>query len=320
MNVFVEVSPHPALTVAIEDVAAEAGVDAVVVGTLQRHGTDFHPLSTAVAALHVNGVQLDWRAVYAEQHARPVRLPVYPFRHTPAEPERPGIRGELTGLPAGEQNRLLLELVRSHTAAVLGIERSGDLDADMTFGDLGIDSVTAVALRNRLNATTGLRLPGSLVYGHPTPAAVAHHLRAKILGLDDDVSLAIPAPAADDEPIAIVAMGCRFPGGVRTPEEFWQLIAEGRDAVSPLPDDRGWDLRPLTDPHPGQAGQFYQREGGFVDATAFDAAFFRIHRAKRWRWIRSSGCCLRSPGRSSSGPGSSPRRFAAARLASSSGR
>ncbi|MDB1089996.1 beta-ketoacyl synthase N-terminal-like domain-containing protein, partial [Streptomyces sp. ACA25] len=82
---------------------------------------------------------------------------------------------------------------------------------------------------------------------------------------------------ADQEPIAIIGMSCRYPGGVNSPADLWQLVSEGRDAVTGFPDDRGWDLPRLFDADPDSAGRSYVREGGFVhDSAEFDAEFFGI--------------------------------------------
>src|SRR4051794_32455581 len=82
------------------------------------------------------------------------------------------------------------------------------------------------------------------------------------------------------EPIAIIGMACRFPGGVRSPEELWQLVADGVDAVSPFPQDRGWDIAALYDPDPEQAGPGYAHRGGFLtQADTFAPVFFGVNPA-----------------------------------------
>ncbi|MFF2853005.1 SDR family NAD(P)-dependent oxidoreductase [Streptomyces sp. NPDC058001] len=83
--------------------------------------------------------------------------------------------------------------------------------------------------------------------------------------------------AESREPIAVVGMACRFPGGIESPQDYWRLLAEGRDAVAGFPDDRGWDLENLFDPDPDAPGKSYAREGAFVyGASEFDAELFGI--------------------------------------------
>ncbi|MEO6088311.1 MAG: type I polyketide synthase, partial [Umezawaea sp.] len=174
-------------------------------------------------------------------------------------------------------DRLLVELVRANVAAVLGHGSAESVDVEQTFKELGFDSLTAVELRNRLSGSTGLRLPPTLIFNYPTVTALAAFLRAEFSEAPASVAASVAAPVSESEPIAIIAMGCRFPSDVRSPEDLWRLVAEGGDAISALPEDRGWDLDALYDATSDRQGTSYVREGGFLhDVAEFDAGFFGI--------------------------------------------
>ncbi|MGW4568178.1 SDR family NAD(P)-dependent oxidoreductase, partial [Streptomyces sp. NPDC004561] len=207
---------------------------------------------------------------------------VAPVRRAAQTAPKGSLGQRLAGLPEAEREQVVLDLVRTEVAAVLGHASAQAVGADDSFKDTGFDSLTAVELRNRLNSAVGMRLPATLIFDYPSPLALARFLTAEAAGSGEAAAAAVPAPLATvtgtvDEPIAIVGMACRYPGGVRSPEDLWRLVASGGDAISGFPEDRGWDVEKLYDPNPDQWGTSYTREGGFLhDAADFDAEFFGI--------------------------------------------
>ncbi|MET8074557.1 type I polyketide synthase, partial [Streptomyces sp. NPDC005271] len=199
-----------------------------------------------------------------------------PARRVSRETAPTGLRERIRTMSPAERGKAVLDVVLRHVGAVLGHAPGSAVEADRAFSDLGFDSLTAVDLRNQLADAAGVRLPATLVFDYPTPRALADHLHAELV--DAEVTAA-PAPAAvaTEEPIAIVGMSCRYPGGVESPEELWDLVLQGRDAITPFPDDRGWDVAELRDPDAGRPGAGHVGAGGFLHRAAeFDPAFFGI--------------------------------------------
>ncbi|WP_275892761.1 type I polyketide synthase [Streptomyces actuosus] len=194
-----------------------------------------------------------------------------------------GFARRLASLPRTRRRRAVADLVTGEVAALLGYDESGAVSTGKPFKQLGFDSLAAVNLRNRLAQETGLHLPATLAYDHPTPADLIAHLAAE-LGVDTtrrtdagDAPVRPSAGAADDDPVVIVAMGCRYPGGADSPEALWRLVASGAEGLGPFPADRGWDLGALYDPDSDRPGTTYVREAGFLhDAGDFDAGLFGV--------------------------------------------
>ena len=279
VTTYVELGPDALLAAMTREcfAEAEAADRPRALAVLRRDRPETATFAQALAGAYVRGADVDWTRAYG--HRTRVSLPTYAFqreRHwpdtslePPAGPPPPPAQRKTE--PSAEQTRVDVELVRAEAAIVLGHAAVDAIDPNLTFKELGFDSMGAAELSERLSAATGRSLPATLTFDHPTPAAVAEYLRAE--------ETAPPETAAtqNDEPIALIAMSCRYPGGAGTPEELWRLVEAGLDAVGEFPADRGWDLEGLFDPDPDRPGTSHTREGGFLyDAGDFDAGFFGI--------------------------------------------
>ncbi|MFC5216731.1 beta-ketoacyl synthase N-terminal-like domain-containing protein, partial [Streptomyces coerulescens] len=281
---FLEISPHPLLTPGLETVLTRAGVTGTVHSTLRRDAGDADRFLRAMAAYWSTGGDPDWTALH-DPDTDPADLPAeLATAATIEDPETTGtplgvqaaaLHDRLGDLPEPDRRGALVDLVRTRLADLL--ELHGGAPAHLSFRDQGVESATAVALRDRLRAATGLPLAPTVAFDYPTPAALGHHLYEQLYGT---IAADAGTPAGhtpSDEPIAVVGMACRFAGDADSPEALWQLLLDGTDAVTPLPDDRGWDIEGRYDPSGTAPGGFLQREGGFLRTAAdFDAAFFGI--------------------------------------------
>uniref|UniRef100_UPI003D7286A2 type I polyketide synthase n=1 Tax=Streptomyces cucumeris TaxID=2962890 RepID=UPI003D7286A2 len=295
------------------DAVGDNAPEALDLDQLRRRGLRFMDVDLGIAALqqtldhdqtHLAIADIDWESfipVFTSARPSPLLAELPEARRIqqesaaiardavgPATDAAAPLRQRLAALTPGERGHAVLDLVHEQVAAVLGHATPDTLDSERAFRDLGFDSLTAVELRNRLNTATGLRLPATLIFDYPSSAVLGDYILEQLFGgeaataADADAALltgtmAPGSTATDDDPVAIVAMSCRYPGGVTSPEDLWQLIMSDGDAIGGLPTDRGWDIEGIYDPDPDAPGKTYVREGGFLyDAAEFDPAFFGI--------------------------------------------
>ncbi|MEZ4449703.1 MAG: SDR family NAD(P)-dependent oxidoreductase [Nannocystaceae bacterium] len=229
-------------------------------------------------------------------------------RARPASEGAGALARRLAGLDEAQRRAAVTDLVFGQIARVLGLGSPGLVNPTLPLQEAGLDSLMAVELRDGLAKATGASLPATVVFDHPTPAALVRLLLGRIQ----------PAPAREagparrraraDEPIAIVSAACRLPGGVEDLEGLWGLLSGGVDAVTDVPASR-WPVDPVFDPDPEALGKTYSRWGGFVgDVTAFEPMASDQPREARSTATPSSGSSWRPPTRRSSARADPARR------------
>ncbi len=186
----------------------------------------------------------------------------------------------LTNAPVQQRKKLLTDFLRNTVAEVTRVDVA-EVREDAGFFDLGMDSLMAVELRRHLEQAVGTEIPITLAMDHPRVSDAADYLLGEVLGLSEQASgksalqLASAVTTRTDEPIAIVAVSCRFPGAP-DPEAFWEVLSGGVDAIREVPEDR-FDIDEFYDPDPDTPGKTYTRFGGFLDGIdGFDPEFFGI--------------------------------------------
>ncbi|KAA1244627.1 AMP-binding protein, partial [Mycobacterium simiae] len=174
-----------------------------------------------------------------------------------------------------ERYRLVADAVSSETAKMLGQSDPLSVNRDRAFTELGFDSQMTVELRNRLAAATGLRLPDTVGWDYGSVSGLAKYLEVELSGGDRRVSTA--RAAVVNEPVAVIGMACRFPGGIDSAHALWEVVSTGTDVMGDFPTDRGWNLAELFDTDPDAVGKTYARHGAFLTSAGdFDAEFFGI--------------------------------------------
>ena len=195
---------------------------------------------------------------------------------------------ELLGHQPKEKKRAALTqfLMRELSKIVLADaqpEAASRLSASAPLRDLGLDSLKAMRylsrIRSSLGSELGRKISVTMMFNHPTVNGISEYMASEILRFDGARGKQGPRRSrrAGDEPMAIVGMSCRFPGGITSTESMWKFLVEGKDAIGEIPADR-WNVERYFDPERDAEGKMYVKKGGFLDSVdRFDAGFFSIN-------------------------------------------
>jgi len=190
-----------------------------------------------------------------------------------------------------ERNIILANQIKLMVQQIIGLTTEEDIDKDVGLFDLGIDSLMAVELKNQIENSLGITLQSTLIFNYPTIQDITNYLQTEHLGELKEINpsaeiiaetekkepqLISKASDIQNEAIAVIGIGCRFPGGANDPDSFWNVLTRGTDAIVAVPSDR-WNMSEYYDPDASVPGKMYTRHGGFLsDIDLFDAHFFGI--------------------------------------------
>ncbi len=294
-DVFIEVGPHPVLLQYINDAFQAYGrQDYLAVGTL-RSGKEAKPeLLTSLALLDAGGLSIPWDRL-PPADACLGKLLADSYRKSESRELSHKLRGELPG----RRLEILTRFIRESLNQVLGREIESSCDLRSGFLDLGLNSLRALQLSRILSSALQVSIPVTAIFNYSSVSALAEYINilippplssssreigsstpVRIEGATEKAGFAKeerPGPSSR-EPVAIIGMGCHFPGGVESPDSFWKALEAGKDAISSIPPDR-WDERGYYDPDPMAPGKMVTRQAGFLEGETvwgFDASFFRI--------------------------------------------
>lgn len=192
---------------------------------------------------------------------------------------------ELSAAIPSERREILTQFIQSEVARTLGLKNPLDVDCRKGLMSLGMDSLMAVEFRNRLKkhlgSAFGKALPSTLIFNYPTIESLVEFLSTKVLLFGDKVEktekISLKKKKTNEaEPIAIIGMACRFPGGANNLDQYWDLLSQGKTVIKEVPSNR-WNAQNYYDPTPGTSGKTYTNKAGFIEGIGldqFDAGFF----------------------------------------------
>jgi acyl transferase domain-containing protein/aryl carrier-like protein len=241
-----------------------------------------------LARRFADGVDVPWDDLFAEHAPRRVDLPTYGFdrkRFWLSRSSTSTIEDSVLDSPEEMAETDVLHLVCTHVSASVGAVDASLIDPEAAFRDLGISSVGLLDIHRAITGGLGVRAPATIMFDHPTPRALAAHLAmlTSTRTAREAVAESVPADvsATTSDPIAIVGMACRLPGGVSTPAQLWTLVESEIDAIAEFPQDRGWNIPGIYNTDATVPGTTYSRWGGFLDDVAgFDSGLFGISPAE----------------------------------------